>query len=109
MGVITNIKTGKKQVVIEVKLSTEEYANLKADKYVMLVPISNSSFEEKLTAGKLGTSFRIMLPKKTLEKRGIYSLPKKVNAQFVELNGQEYLIVNLKKPIGIPLFEEGVK
>ncbi len=106
MAVITNIKKGSKEDVLEVKISKEELSRIGVSRHVLIIPISLNFFKKKLTAGRLGTSFRIMLPKKTLEKEGITSLPPKLPAQFFDFDHQNFLIVKLKKEVGVPVFEE---
>ncbi len=91
----------------EFKLSNEEFSSLQNVKNVLIVPLHPKSFNEELTTGKLGTSFRIMLPKRTLERYNITELPKKALSKFFKIGKQNFLISCLNKsPLNIPRFME---
>lgn len=94
----------------EFKLSDEEYASLQEVKNVLIIPLNPKTFKEELTTGRLGTSFRIMLPKRTLERNEIYELPKKALSKFFKIGEQKFLLTCLNKsPLNIPKFPEEKK
>ena len=94
----------------EFKLSDEEYSSLQNVKNVLIIPLNPKTFNEELTTGKLGTSFRIMLPKRTLERQEIYELPKKALSKFFKIGEEKFLLTCLNKsPLNIPKFMEEIK
>jgi len=94
----------------EFKLSGEEYSSLEEVKNVLIIPLHPKTFKEELTTGRLGTSFRLMLPKRTLERYNITELPKKSLSKFFKIGEQNFLIACLNKsPLNIPKFMEEKK
>ena len=108
MADIQNINMRTGDIIVELRISNEEYELLKLkNRNLLLVPTDSEVLNIALTTGKLGNSNRIMLPKRVLEEHRIAHLRKKVPAKVFEVDGDKYLVIQLvKSKVGIPEFEE---
>ena len=67
MADIDSIDMKNDKIIVNLKLTKEEYRLLKqSTKKLLLLPSEMSILSESLTTGKLGNSNRIMLPSKIL-------------------------------------------
>ncbi len=108
MAKIQSINVENKKMAVTLKLSVDEYDELKSgSKYVSLLPVRDGRLEDALTIGKLGHSYRIMLPKKFLSKFSIPedTLPKSAPAGVFKIGHEKYLVIQLKeKTVGHSTF-----
>ncbi len=111
MADIRNINMDNSEILINLRVSKEEYEILKQNtSNIILLPSSSDILIQRLTTGRLGNSNRIMLPKKFLEAGGVKILQKKVPARIFKNNGDIFLLVKLEESrTGIPVFEEDIK
>ncbi len=108
MAEISSIDMKKGDIIVNLKVSEEEYRLLGNNtSNLLLLPTSSNFLDRPLTTGKLGNSNRIMLPKKILEKFEIRELVKKVPAKTFHVGDEVFLFIKLKKSnLGIPVFKE---
>ena len=108
MAEIDSIDIKKDDIVVNLKVSKEEYRLIgNTTSNLLLVPTDLDFLNRPLTTGKLGNSNRVMLPKKILEKFEITELIKKVPARTFNINDEVFLLIKLKKStFGIPEFKE---
>ncbi len=96
MAKIQSISVENKEMVVRLKLSADEYDELKSgSKYVSLIPIRDGRLGDALTVGKLGHSYRVMLPKKFLSKHNIPEdkLPKSAPADVFKIGNEKYVVI----------------
>ena len=108
MAEIKNIDMNDNEIVINLRVSRDEYELLRQNTHnLMVIPAGPNALNRTLTTGRLGNSNRIMLPKKLLEKNGVEILHKKVPAALFSKDGEAYLLIKLKDSMtGIPVFSE---
>jgi antitoxin component of MazEF toxin-antitoxin module len=111
MAEIRNINVANNEILINLRVSKQEYDLLKQNTdNLILLPSNRVALNQTLTTGRLGNSNRVMLPKKLLEMGGVNILQKKVPARIFKINGEVFLLVKLEESkTGMPVFEEDVK
>ena len=111
MAEIRNINMDNSEIMVNLKISKEEYDLLKQNTdSLILLPSNYDMLNHTLTTGRLGNSNRIMLPKKLLERGGVSALQKKVPARIFKANGDIFLLVKLEESrTGIPVFKEDME
>ena len=108
MGEIQNIDIRDNKILINIRVSQEEYELLNQNtRNLVLLPSSPDALDYTLTTGRLGNSNRIMLPKKLLEREDVRILQKRVPARIFKSNGYVFLLIKLEESrTGIPVFKE---
>jgi hypothetical protein len=111
MAEIRNINMDSSEILINLRVSKQEYELLKQNtRNLILLPSNSDILNQTLTTGRLGNSNRIMLPKKFLETGGVKILQKKVPAKIFKANGEVFLLVKLEESrTGIPVFGEDME
>jgi len=106
MADLNSIDLRNDRILLNLKVSKEEYEFLKqATTDIMVIPANSKFMSNLLTTGKLGNSNRLMLPKKILDKLDVKRMEKKVPGKIFRLNGSVYLLTRLHgKKNGIPVF-----
>lgn len=108
MALIRKVEFEGSDILLHLKILKEEYTLLKEGKHLLLIPVDPNSLDEELTTGALGTSSRVMLPKRMLERHGVAELPKKAHSKFFNVDGRKFLVVDLSvSQPGVPKFLEG--
>lgn len=107
MAEVQSIDMKGREIVVNLKISQQEYKSLQqTTKDLLLVPTSSAILNELLTTGKLGNSNRIMMPNKILKRHNIPHLLKKVHAKIFDLDEEQFLVIKLKESkTGVPIFE----
>lgn len=108
MAEIRSIDIRKGNILVNLKISKDEYELLSQEtRNLLLLPSNSSILNNHLTTGKLGNSNRIMLPKKILDRYEIRDLDKKAPAKAFKIEDEVFLLIKLKKStFGIPTFKE---
>ena len=102
MASVSSIKFEDREILMNLKISRDEYDAFKHDKDLLLLPVN--SFDTNLVTGTLGNSNRIMLPNKVLKKNNIEVLIKNVPSKIVSTKQGKYLVIQLDGPENIPKF-----
>ena len=94
------------EIGVYININKEEYDLLRqSTENIILIP--QSSLRKSLTAGKLGNSNRIMLPKKIVRSFGVEDLDRKVPAAIFRLEDRLFLLAEIKNmEKGVPQFKE---
>jgi len=98
MADINSIKIGKKDILLTLKISMDEYKLIDNSlKNLLIIPSDTNFLTQNLTTGELGNSRRMMLPKKVLKKYDRLYLQKKIPGRIFEINNRVFVIAELKK------------
>ncbi|MCK5023715.1 MAG: hypothetical protein KAS04_06065 [Candidatus Aenigmarchaeota archaeon] len=108
MAEIESIDIEKKDIILNLKISKDEYKLIRNNTSNLLVVPKNKDFlNGTLTTGRLGNSNRIMLPKKILKLFDVSNLEKKVPAKTFNVGDEVFILIKLKQStFGIPTFKE---
>jgi len=108
MAEIRSIDMRKDNIMVNMKISKDEYDLLSQEtRNLLILPSHSNVLDRPLTTGKLGNSNRIMLPKKILDRYEIINLEKKVPARTFKIDDEVFLLIKLKESrFGVPIFKE---
>ena len=108
MANIDSINVENEKILINLKLTKEEYELLKqSTRKLLLLPTESNILNDPLTTGKLGNSNRIMLPNKILRRHNVTKLLKRVPAKIFDINDEKFLLIKLQEStFGKPIFGE---
>jgi hypothetical protein len=108
MASVCSINLDGRDIFLNLKISQEEYEEMQGSRHILVFSMDADALKYSLTLGKLGNSYRIMLPKKILRKHDIKRVPKHADAYVFERAKEKYLVIKLEKSgIGLPTFEDG--
>jgi len=107
MAKIESIDIEGNKITVKMNISKVEYELMnKTTSELVILPVNESSLNQKLTTGKLGNSNRVMVPKKFLDRNEIKVLPKNVDAGIFKVDGDNYILIkiNTNEGLDIPVF-----
>jgi hypothetical protein len=96
MARLRNVSYGEKAVGVSFDASRQEYDFLKTgDEHFVILPAE--SLDESFTIGSLGNSYRLMLSKKMLARKGVKEtdLPKSAQGSIFKFGKDKFLVVRL--------------
>jgi len=106
MARIQSMEMGHDEALITLRVTKKECQLLNfVTEELILLPTDETSLNEILTTGKLGSGNRIMMPNKILKRHNIKKLIKKAPSRIFEGDHGKYLLIRLDQfKIGVPSF-----